>query len=628
MKSSSANRKNILHKSTIYYWALFLIAIMLPISSKAQIYTYISTDNPQAIPPDGSGGFNCVDGPTISEINVPISGSIGSIYTLDNVIVNITHSANMDLEITLISPMGTMWNLSNANGTFLSDNYEYTVFEDGNPSITTGISPFRGHFEAQDGPLNVGFSGESIMGNWQLSICDNGGGDEGSLLNYSIAFRKNNDTKEGSIEVDPMESCRSYDGNLNGSSPSAPQPPDCGTSLLERGDVWYSFVATSNPVTVKVVSSPGMTAAIGVFSDTDDLLLCEAGTNQGDIVSIVLTPGVTIGYNEGETYFIRTYDVSEMLTTTYFTFYLYEDECPEFVNLPNEGFHVANAEFTDESGWTHYTEQDSMNTFLLFSIHREGRNIGQIGDGLFEVVIQRDSNVYDVTSAPYANQSNVEYLASGYYWKVRPKYELGIDLLNPFTIKSYYVSEEYEAMRNSYPELGDNGHDMLTHYKIDGPLNPDPSATMHSDIPDSEIHFFENGPEVGDNFFTVESFISGSDYIGQMCIILFSGGGFLVEKSTVGVTAPTVKLSDLVLSPIPAHDVLKVTFNSNLFGEGKLLVYSSIGKRYDEKKWNYQIGNNELVLSINDLPEGLYYINFFDGDNKFLTTKKFIKLID
>ena len=160
---------------------------MLLFSGQIVAQTYSGAGNPQSIPVTGTGGFPCVGGPSTSVANVPLAGTVGTDYIISNVTIDLTHTWDSDLEIDLISPSGTVWDLSSDNGG-AGDNYTNTVFEDGNPSITTGTAPFTGSFQAEQGPLNTGFAGEAVNGNWTLSICDDAGGDSGNLLSFSIAF--------------------------------------------------------------------------------------------------------------------------------------------------------------------------------------------------------------------------------------------------------------------------------------------------------------------------------------------------------------------------------------------------------------------------------------------------------
>ncbi|WP_111845277.1 proprotein convertase P-domain-containing protein, partial [Aequorivita antarctica] len=147
------------------------------------------TGNPQPIPASGTGGAGCAF-PTLSPATVTATGNIGAAsgdYILDNVQINLTHTWDSDLSISLVSPMGTSLDLSSGNGGS-GDNYTNTVFMDGAPSITTGSAPFTGTFQAEGGTFAATFAGEPINGNWTLRICDGAAGDSGTLLSYCINF--------------------------------------------------------------------------------------------------------------------------------------------------------------------------------------------------------------------------------------------------------------------------------------------------------------------------------------------------------------------------------------------------------------------------------------------------------
>ncbi|MBW1295851.1 proprotein convertase P-domain-containing protein [Aquimarina litoralis] len=122
--------------------------------------------------------------PTItSEIEIT-----DSVIILDlNVSVNIEHTWNEDLTITLTAPDNTTSvELTSGNGGN-SDNYINTMFDDeaANP-ITGGTGPFTGTFQPE-GSL-ADFNGLSSAGTWTLTVSDGANQDGGQLLNWNIEF--------------------------------------------------------------------------------------------------------------------------------------------------------------------------------------------------------------------------------------------------------------------------------------------------------------------------------------------------------------------------------------------------------------------------------------------------------
>lgn len=114
-------------------------------------------------------------------------GTIGTDADIDNVTLDITHTFDGDLDITLVSPAGTLLDLTSGNGGS-DDNYTMTEFRDGAPNITTGAGPYTGVFQAEGGTFATTFDGESITGDWTLSIFDSANGDTGTLNSWSIGF--------------------------------------------------------------------------------------------------------------------------------------------------------------------------------------------------------------------------------------------------------------------------------------------------------------------------------------------------------------------------------------------------------------------------------------------------------
>ncbi|MEZ4777771.1 MAG: proprotein convertase P-domain-containing protein [Flavobacteriaceae bacterium] len=134
------------------------------------------------IPATGTSG-NMDPSPAV----VTTVGTVGVDYAIERVDLDLNHTFDGDLLISLTSPNGLVLDLSSGNGGG-GDNYTNTIFMDGFPSITTGSAPFTGTFQPEGGPMNPFFAGEPVNGNWTLNITDQFGGDSGVLNNYCITF--------------------------------------------------------------------------------------------------------------------------------------------------------------------------------------------------------------------------------------------------------------------------------------------------------------------------------------------------------------------------------------------------------------------------------------------------------
>lgn len=125
--------------------------------------------------------------PLNSVINVP-AANMGTVVDL-NVVVNITHPIDSELDIFLIAPNGTEIELSTDNGAD-GDNYINTTFDDAaGISITAGAAPFTGTFRPEENLAQL--NGLPIAGDWTLRVIDDtpGGGEfpaAGTLLTWSL----------------------------------------------------------------------------------------------------------------------------------------------------------------------------------------------------------------------------------------------------------------------------------------------------------------------------------------------------------------------------------------------------------------------------------------------------------
>ncbi len=110
---------------------------------------------------------------------------------LESVCVNITHTWDADLDISLIAPDGTQVQLTAGLGGD-GDNYSVTCFNsNATTSIISGNAPFNGTFRPI-GSLGMINNGQNGNGTWTLHILDTYAfADNGSLINWNITFGNN-----------------------------------------------------------------------------------------------------------------------------------------------------------------------------------------------------------------------------------------------------------------------------------------------------------------------------------------------------------------------------------------------------------------------------------------------------
>jgi len=162
----------------------------------------ISTAGTNLIPSAGTGGCTVAPQTTGGTLFNNAVAGVGATAVLASVTINLTHTFDSDLDITLHSPSGQIIELSTDNGG-AGDNYTNTVFcDNATTSITAGAPPFTGTFRPE-GTLLASICGTTITpnvttlgaftagthnGNWQLVIKDDLGGDIGTVISWSLSF--------------------------------------------------------------------------------------------------------------------------------------------------------------------------------------------------------------------------------------------------------------------------------------------------------------------------------------------------------------------------------------------------------------------------------------------------------
>ncbi len=201
---------------------------------------YESTAVPFDIDGAGSVTADCANAPNLIPVTVGDSGTIGGDANIENVTIDVTHSWDSDLTISLVSPNGTELILSEQNGGS-GDNYTNTIFMDGGDDITGASPPFTGTFAPEGGSFAAAFDGESITGDWNLKICDAASGDSGQVLAFSISIciPPDNDTCEFAKEIacgDTVTGDTSNNSDQGGFNTSP--------------DEWFKFTGSGSPEVV------------------------------------------------------------------------------------------------------------------------------------------------------------------------------------------------------------------------------------------------------------------------------------------------------------------------------------------------------------------------------------------
>ncbi len=135
-----------------------------------------AADLPKLVPDNLPAGASSV-------VNVAGAGTVAKAIVA---IGTITHTFDGDLDLVLVSPTGTMIDLSSGNGSG-GDDYVSTIFADGAATtITTAVPPMRGRF-APEAAL-AGVATPTAAGAWTLKVVDHANADTGVVVSWSLGL--------------------------------------------------------------------------------------------------------------------------------------------------------------------------------------------------------------------------------------------------------------------------------------------------------------------------------------------------------------------------------------------------------------------------------------------------------
>lgn len=174
-----------------------LIGAKEPAAPEQMVMTFCSSNTPLSVPPTGTGGSSCTLGVQRRDdtIVVPSSLIIGDV----NVKMYITHTWREDLDVTLMSPMGTSVTLftdvggSGDNfGTTCSPMPDFVIDDEATTDVgtltTSSPTGAAGSYNPEGVAVLSAFDGQDAMGTWTLSICDDASGDSGTLQCWCLEF--------------------------------------------------------------------------------------------------------------------------------------------------------------------------------------------------------------------------------------------------------------------------------------------------------------------------------------------------------------------------------------------------------------------------------------------------------
>ena len=216
------------------------ITLLLCCLGSAAMFSQTYTDNANVPTQNGQSGTLLTCGTAFELNRTQNVGIVNPGNVLNEVTINLLHTFDADLEIYLMGPNGTEIELTTDNGGS-GDNYTNTRFRIDATNVigSTGntTAPFNGIY-APEGSFGALASGLQV-GNWTLRLCDDAGGDTGTLQNWSLTF--------GPLGPPPPMYCTSVPTSNDGLGISN---LTLGTTAFVIPDVTYSN-QTATAVTVQ-----------------------------------------------------------------------------------------------------------------------------------------------------------------------------------------------------------------------------------------------------------------------------------------------------------------------------------------------------------------------------------------
>jgi subtilisin-like proprotein convertase family protein len=273
-------------------------------------------------------GFNVTEqqiGPDANTITTSIITFTEDVLITDvNIMLNIEHTWDADLDVKLIAPDGTTEVILFEDIGATGDNFTNTVLDyDASLAITDEIAtpPFTGSFRPEGSFTD--FNGLMSAGDWTLYIKDDDNGDQGTLLNWSIEILyESNDVSLGGTPVFTFASANVGTDITVNTSGYTILGADAGNYALIQpilsSDITpapLTVTASSDLLKVYGESDPALSYSITglVFSDVEDDLESQVTISRAvgeDVGAYLITPASAADSNYAVSFVTSTFGIT------------------------------------------------------------------------------------------------------------------------------------------------------------------------------------------------------------------------------------------------------------------------------------------------------------------------------
>ena len=91
-----------------------------------------------------------------------------------------------------------------------------------------------------------------------------------------------------------------------------------------------------------------------------------------------------------------------------------------------------------------------------------------------------------------------------------------------------------------------------------------------------------------------------------------------IDKTQLGIGENNTDTQRIIISPNPANNFVKISTKSE---KSEVLIINNLGQCVK----SFPIFGNEMTISVEDLPAGIYYVNLVDENKNIISTEKMVK---
>lgn len=286
--------------------------------------------------------------------------------------------------------------------------------------------------------------------------------------------------------------------------------------------------------------------------------------------------------------------------------------------------------FDSTSGWTQYyndrgTPGNFTDDILLLSIHKNGQNVGNIGDGTF--TLKTEATAYAGSGVGvFVNNPNIPYdsavWAMNRYWLVTPTFQP----TSQVKIRFYYNDQDLVDLNGSYPTHNLVNQNLIFYKAIQG--NPDPTTNIYGA---SNIIRILPSPNIVSDTTWVYHSLSDTTQYAEFKVASFSGGGVYAPNN---LGALTLRLLNFTHQRIGNKMSLSWITSDESNCKNFIVEKSYDGINFEKiglvNAQNNLLNNYNFLDNINYLNNGystiFYRLKMIDVDNTF-TYSNIIKIV-